>query len=375
MGIKLSRLNPDILGGLALLLAAISALLFVNLGGAQLYHHTLELPLTLGLTKSLHHWITDGLMVLFFVLVGIEIQREVHSGSLQKPRQAILPLAAALGGFVAPALVFLAFTAGTEAAHGWSIPAATDIAFAVALITVLKPYVPASLRAFLLALAVADDLLAILVIALFYTADVVWMNLFLAGIAALALLAKRRLHVQSLWVYIALGLFMWLCVLQSGVHATVAGVLLGLLLPLKGTRNQPAPADMVEHALQPIVRWLILPLFAFASIGVDLTALTAQSLLTPLTLAITLGLFLGKQIGVFGTVWALVTFAKLPRPASATWRHVYGVACACGIGFTMSLFIGALALAPEHQAEVRLGVLAGSILSALAAVLVLKRSR
>ena len=378
---KLAVLSPEVAGGLALLLAAVAALLVVNFGGAGLYHSTLEMPLTLGLPpaslqKTFHHWINDGLMVLFFVLVGIEIQREFTTGSLKNPRHAVVPVVAALGGFLAPAAVYLFVTRTTpDLINGWSIPTATDIAFAVALVTVLKNYVPASLRVFLLALAVADDLLAILVIALFYTSHLVWLNLFLAGAAALLLYMKNRFGLRALWVYLVAGLFMWLCVLQSGVHATIAGVVLGLLLPLTGNKGHPAPADVIEHALQPWVRWLILPLFAFANVGLNLHGLSPATLFTPLTLAITLGLLLGKQLGVFGTVWMLEKTFNLPRPTGTSWRQIYGVACLCGIGFTMSLLIGSLALSPQHQSEVRLGVLAGSILSALIATWVLKRTK
>jgi NhaA family Na+:H+ antiporter len=312
-------------------------------------------------------------MVLFFLLVGIEINREIRSGSLSDLRQAAVPVVAAVAGFIAPAAVYLAVTKGApETSSGWSIPAATDIAFAVALIAALKNNVPASLRVFLLALAVTDDLLAIVVIALFYTAEVLWMNLFLAGMGAAIFVVKSRLNVQAIWFYAVVGVFMWLCVLESGVHATVAGVMIGLLLPLVGKNGKSAPADVVEHALQPFVRWLVLPVFAFANVGVDLRGLTWEMAFTPLTIAIALGLLAGKQIGVFGIVWVLEKSFGLLRPAGASWRQVYGVACLCGIGFTMSLFIGSLALPDEKQYAVRLGVLLGSSLSAILAVCVLR---
>jgi Na+:H+ antiporter, NhaA family len=371
-----SKISPDVLGGVALLTAAVAAMLFVNLGGAEAYKHGLEYAVTVGfaplaLQKTIHHWINDGLMVLFFLLVGIEIHREIRTGSLRTPRQALLPVIAAIGGFVTPAVLYVLVTGGDPVlVKGWSVPTATDIAFAVALVTVLKDRVPASLRVFLLALAVADDLLAILVIAIFYTADVIWMNLFLVAAAALLLVAKKRLGIQKLWVYVIVGLFMWLCVLKSGVHATVAGVIIGLLLPLTGVKDKEAPADTVEHFLQPWVRWMVLPLFAFANVGVDVRGLTLEILLSLLTWGIALGLFFGKQIGVFGTV-KLLQKAGIPRPAGATWLQVYGIACMCGIGFTMSLFIGALALPPEMQPQVRLGVILGSVLSAALAVIVL----
>lgn len=374
-----SKVSPDVLGGAVLLLAAVAAILFVNFGGAETYEHVLEYKLTVGfaplvLDKTIHHWINDGLMVLFFLLIGIEIHKEIRTGSLRTPRQALLPVLAAIGGFVVPAFLYVLVAGGDPAlAKGWSIPTATDIAFAVALVTALGSRVPVSLRVFLLALAVADDLMAIIVIAVFYTADVIWMNLFLVVAAALLLIAKKRLGLQMLWVYIIVGLFMWLCVLKSGVHATVAGVIIGLLLPLKGVEDRKAPADTVEHALQPWVRWLVLPLFAFANVGVDVRGLTLESLFSLLTWGIVLGLFFGKQIGVFGTVKLLQT-AGIPRPVGTTWLQVYGVACMCGIGFTMSLFIGALALPPDLQPQVRLGVILGSVLSAVMAVIVLRWS-
>jgi NhaA family Na+:H+ antiporter len=371
----------EVLGGVAIMIAALAALLFVNFGWAKTYSNVLEYPIRLGiapfvLQKSIDHWVNDGLMVLFFLLVGIEINKEIRKGSLSDARHAIVPVVAAIAGFIAPSLLFVAFTrAAPETLAGWSIPAATDIAFAVALIAALKDSVPASLRVFVLALAVADDLLAIAVIALFYTAELVWMNLFLAGMGAAVMAAQNRLKAQAVWFYALVGVFMWLCVLKSGVHATVAGVLIGLLLPIHGKNGKPAPADTVEHALQPWVRWVVLPLFAFANVGIDLRGLTWQAAFTPLTIAITVGLFAGKQLGVFGSVWVLEKGFGLSRPKGASWRQIYGVACVCGIGFTMSLFIGSLALPETEQYQVRLGVLLGSLLSAAWAVWILRPKR
>jgi Na+:H+ antiporter, NhaA family len=374
---KTTKINAEVLGGAVLLSAAVAAMVFVNFGGAELYQYWLDYKLTLGisplaLSKTIHHWINDGLMVLFFLLVGIEIHREIRTGSLQTPRQALLPVVAAIGGFAVPAIFYVVVVGvNSELVRGWSIPTATDIAFAVALITVLKDRVPASLRAFLLALAVADDLMAILVIAIFYTTDVIWMNLFLAGAAVVMLVAKKRFGIQSLWIYTIAGLFIWLCVLKSGVHATVAGVIVGLLLPLKGEGKKPAPADTFEHALHPWVRWLVLPLFAFANVGVDFTGLGQSDVFSLLAIGIAAGLFFGKQVGVFGTVWALQKVG-IARPEGSRWRQVYGVACLCGIGFTMSLFLGALALPAELQPQVRIGVIVGSLLSAALAIILLR---
>lgn len=369
--------NSNVLGGAVLLLAAIAAMLFVNLGGADIYNTGLAHKLGVGigplvLEKSVQHWINDGLMVLFFLLIGIEINREIRTGALRTVKQATPPVVAAIGGFLVPALFYTVVNLGEGGIpNGWSVPTATDIAFAVALVTVLRDYVPVSLRVFLLALAVADDLMAILVIAIFYTAEVIWMNLFLAACAAVLLVLKSRFRIQKIWIYVLAGLFMWVCVLKSGVHATVAGVIIGLLLPLEGVNGKEAPADTVEHALHPWVRWLVLPLFAFANVGVDVTNLGITALSSSVTWGIVLGLLAGKQVGVLAAVWLLERIG-VPRPANATWRQIYGVACLCGIGFTMSLFIGALALPEALQSEVRLGVLIGSVLSAIQAVIVLR---
>lgn len=376
-------MSAEVGAGLVLLGAAVAALLVVNLGGAVGYAALLATPLTLGvgdlaLSKTLLHWVNDGLMALFFVVIGVEIRREMTSGSLQTPSRAVVPVAAALCGFAVPAVIYLALTWGDAALmQGWSIPAATDIAFAVALLTVLKRWVPASLRAFLLVVAVTDDLLAIGVIAVFYSADVQWLALLLAAGVAGLLVTLPRLGRPPVWLLALLGLLLWLCVVHSGVHATVAGAVFGFMLPVRGAAadDAPAPAETLEHALQPWVRWLIVPVFAFANIGLDLRGLGLEALLSPVTMGITLGLLVGKPLGIVGAVWALERFAGLPRPAGVSWRQVLGVACVCGIGFTMSLLIGALALGPELQDSVRLGVLLGSVAAAGLAVGVLRRAK
>lgn len=386
--------GAEVGAGIVLLGAAVAALLVVNLGGAVGYDAMLAIPLTLGvgelaLSKTLLHWVNDGLMALFFVVIGIEIRREMVTGSLQTPRRAVVPVVAAVCGFAVPALIYVGVTGAmgagdptswAERVRGWSIPAATDIAFAVALLTVLKRWVPASLRAFLLVVAVTDDLLAIGVIAVFYTTELLWLNLLLAGVVVLMLLGKRLLARQRVWVLAVLGLLLWLCVVQSGVHATVAGAVFGFMLPVRGAKGAEddkapapalAPAETLEHALQPWVRWLIVPVFAFANIGLDLRGLSLETLLTPVTMGIVLGLLVGKPLGIVGAVWALERWGKTPRPAGASWRQVLGVGCVCGIGFTMSLLIGGLALGAEQQDAVRLGVLLGSMGAAGLAVGVL----
>lgn len=373
-------ISAEIAGGLALVLAAVAALLVVNLGGAAWYAHLLHHEVTMGfgplvLTKTLHHWVNDGLMVLFFLVVGIEIHREIRHGHLQTWQQAALPAVAAVGGFVVPALVYAAVTwQAPEARAGWSVPTATDIAFAVAVVMALGKRVPVGLRVFLLALAVVDDLLAIGVIAVFYTDDVVWMNLLLAAVAGGVFWAKRRWGFHSLAGYLVVGVCMWVAVLESGVHATVAGVLMGLLLPLERLPHErEAPALRVEHALQPWVRWLVLPAFAFMNVGVDVRGMQPADLLAPVTLGIVAGLVVGKQVGVLGTVWLMEMLGAARRPAQASWWQMYGVAALCGIGFTMSLFIGALAFPAAQQDAVRLGVIVGSVVAAAVGVGVLRR--
>jgi len=365
-------------GGLLLLAAALLACAAANSGLASLYRIVLDFPLgmrfgVLALEKPLLFWINDGLMAVFFLLVGLEIKREVLEGELSSLRLAALPAIAALGGMIVPALVYLALNAQhPENLAGWAIPAATDIAFAVGVLTLCGRRVPGSLKVFLLALAILDDLGAILIIAVFYSHGFAALPLILAGFFFLCLLALNRLGVASLAPYLLLGALLWLAVLQSGIHATLAGVLLAFAIPLK-TPAHPvrSPLKWAEQALHPWVTFGIMPLFAFANAGVSLEGLTGSILLQPLTLGIALGLFLGKQAGVLLAA-ALGKFLGLCRlPQDVSWRSFYGVAVLAGIGFTMSLFIGTLAfgagsvVAGVAMTEVRLGVLGGSLFSAL----------
>lgn len=370
-------------GGLVLIGAAAAALLLDNSPLAWLYDRLLGLPLAItigevGLQKPLLLWINDGLMAVFFLLVGLEIKREVLAGELSSRARAALPLAAAVGGMVAPAAVFVLVNYGRPAnLAGWAIPAATDIAFALGILSLLGPRVPLSLKVLLTAIAIVDDLGAIVIIAIFYTANLSWISIALAGACALGLLILNRRGVTGYAPYMLVGIVMWVCVLKSGVHATLAGVALAMAIPLRtGGPAEASPLVRLEHALHPWVAFMIMPVFAFANAGVPLLDLRWRDLLDPLTLGIALGLFAGKQIGVFLAARVAVAFGLAERPTGAGWPHVYGVALLSGVGFTMSLFIGTLAFEGADKATaVRLGVIAGSVLAGLSGYLVLRFAR
>ncbi|UHC18025.1 Na+/H+ antiporter NhaA [Methylobacterium currus] len=362
-------------GGLVLMASAVLALIVANGPYGEAYAHALHAKIG---PLSLLHWINDGLMAVFFLLVGLEIKREILDGGLRTWPDRALPGIAALGGMAVPALVYVAVNWSSPATlRGWAIPAATDIAFALGVLALLGSRAPVSLKVFLTALAILDDLGAVVIIALFYTADLAWPMLALAGAVTAMLTVLNRLGLRRLGPYLILGAVLWLLVLRSGLHATVAGVVLALAIPLRASPGRPddgdSPLHRLEHALQPWVAYLILPVFGFANAGVPLAGLTPSALLTPVTLGVAAGLFLGKQVGVLGGVWLAVRTGLAHKPAGATWRHVYGVALLCGIGFTMSLFIGGLAFAnaPEFDTETKLGVILGSVLSTLAGALVL----
>jgi NhaA family Na+:H+ antiporter len=370
-----SFFSGDAADALPLLGATVLALILANspLGGAvqAALHATVGgTILGLDLAKTVEHWINDGLMVIFFLLVGMEIKREVVEGELSQLSTVALPIAGALGGIVLPAAIYVAFTHRDPVAlHGWAIPSATDIAFAVAVLSALGKRVPLGLKLFLLTLAIVDDLAAILIIATFYTADLSALSLMLAGLCLLALLALNLAGVRRMLPYLLLGVVLWLCVLKSGVHATLAGVALAFLLPLKGG-NEPMEERgflKLEHALKPLVSFLVMPVFAFANSGLDLAGVTSAMIVHPVTLGIVAGLFLGKQLGVFAAAWALVRLGWARLPDGASWAQLYGVSACAGIGFTMSLFIGSLAFAGANaglEPMVRLGVLVASVLSA-----------
>jgi len=327
---------------------------------------------------SVQHWINDGLMALFFLLVGMEIKQELRTGALSTWRSRALPGFAALGGMIVPAIIFLLVNRNAEALHkGWGIPTATDIAFAIGALAFLGSRVPANIRVVLVGIAILDDLLAIVVIAIFYSGSlaIAWV---LAAALIVAVLARMNArHVSRLLPYLVLGGLLWFCLLQSGLHATLAGVILALAIPAESTAGQHrSPLTTTEHAIDRWVNFAILPLFGFANAGIVLGGMTRHDLIGTLPLGIALGLFLGKPLGIFGTMRLVVRLRIAPMPAGVSWRQLGGMAMLCGIGFTMSLFIGSLAFDadPQLMNAVRIGVIAGSLASATAGTLALRRA-
>ncbi len=369
-------LTSEAVGGLVLMAAAAAALVIANSPLAGGYVAALDFKLG-GLTVL--HWINDGLMAVFFLLVGLEIKRELIEGQLSTWPRRVLPGLAAAGGMIAPALIFIAVNLGRpENLRGWAIPSATDIAFALGVLALLGPRVPVSLKVFLTALAIIDDLGAVAIIAAFYTAELSALWLSLEPLTLLVLIGLNRFGVRRLAPYCAIGVVLWFFALKSGVHPTLAGVALAFTIPLRtGAKpHDDEPLLRLEHALQPWVAYLVVPVFGFANAGVSFDGLTWAVLAAPLPLGIILGLFVGKQIGVFGAAWLAVRMRWAGLPEGASMTQVYGVALICGIGFTMSLFIGLLAFPSSAQAQdaVKIGVLAGSLVSAIAGALVLRLS-
>ncbi len=362
-------------GGLLLMAAAAAALVAANSPLSDAYAHATHLPVA---GSTLLHWINDGLMAVFFLLIGLEVKRELVDGELSSPRRRILPGVAAVAGMAVPAALYLAFNRGDVAAlRGWAIPAATDIAFALGVLALLGKRVPASLKILLTAIAIIDDLGAIIIIAVAYTDTINLVALGAAGAGIAVLAGLNRMKVTRLAPYLLIGVGVWFAVLQSGVHATLAGVAVAFTIPMRPGADDHSPLLRLEHALAPIVAFVIVPIFGFANAGVDLRGITLAQALAPLPLGIAVALFVGKQIGVFGSVYALVKTGVVDRPADATWRQVWGVAILCGIGFTMSLFIGALAFGEGSAANdaAKMGILAGSFVAALAGWAILAGSR
>lgn len=368
--------------GILLVVAGVLALVAANTPLADAYNALLQVPfkIQLGafeLDKPLVIWVNDLLMAIFFLLVGLEIKREVTMGELSDGGKVALPAIAALGGMLVPAAIYAAVNWGDPVGiRGWAIPSATDIAFALGVLSLFGERVPVGLKIFLMTLAVLDDLGAIVVIALFYTSDLSVSALTLAGSAVAVLLVLNRAGVMRIAPYILVGTVLWVCVLKSGVHATLAGVVTALFVPARDPAHPDhPPLRTLEHALHPWVAFAILPVFAFANAGVSLAGLSPRDLLQPIPLGIMLGLVVGKQAGVFVFAWFAVKLGLARLPDGVDFRHVYGASMLCGIGFTMSLFIGMLAFENTASGEVividRLGVLAGSLVSAVAGWVVL----
>ncbi|WP_299996424.1 Na+/H+ antiporter NhaA [uncultured Cedecea sp.] len=362
-------------GGIILIVASLAAIIVANSPLGESYSQLLKTKV-IGL--SIEHWVNDALMAIFFMFVGLEIKRELLVGQLATWSQRALPGFAAVGGMLVPALIYVCFNIGNEETiGGWAIPAATDIAFALGVLALLGNRVPVSLKIFLSALAILDDMGAVLIIAIFYTADI--SLLMLAGALSMTaiLFILNRSGVTRLLPYILVGFVLWFFMLQSGVHATIAGILLAFFIPLRVNKTEkPVPLERLEHAVNPWVTFFILPLFGFANAGVALSGLTLDDLLSPVPVGVALGLFFGKQVGIFGLALLAVLCGLAKRPDHSSWLQIYGISILCGIGFTMSLFIGNLAFVGNQLLidEVKIGVLLGSILAALAGSLILRFS-
>jgi NhaA family Na+:H+ antiporter len=376
-------LASEAAGGILLMAAAALAMIVANspiaAGYNQLIHAVTgpELTSKLG-PMTVHLWINDGLMAIFFLLVGLEIKREFVDGHLSTWADRTLPMIAAAAGMVVPAIIYLSIAGGDPALHrGWAIPAATDIAFAIGVLALLGSRAPASLKLFLTTVAIVDDMGAVAIIALFYTAELNMAALVAAGAIWIAMMVLNRMRVNALSPYLILAALLWYATLLSGVHATIAGVMAAFAIPFRRTLASPDAHDSalhrLEHALVKPVAFFIVPIFGFANAGVSLEGTSFAALAAPLPLGIAMGLFLGKQLGIFTSVWVSVKLGLAVRPANASWLQVYGVALLCGIGFTMSLFIGGLAFTgPEQADDVKIGVLMGSVLSAILGYAILR---
>jgi len=415
-------LHQQASGGILLIIATVIALVWANSPFSESYHHLWHTYVKVdvggvGLNYSLHHWINDGLMVIFFFVVGLEIKRELLVGELSSVKKAALPIAAALGGMIFPALIYTVFNLGSESASGWGIPMATDIAFVVGILALLGNRVPLALKIFILALAIVDDLGAVLVIAIFYTSNISLTSLMIAGGLIVLLIAMNRLGVRNLLVYTIVGVALWLAFLKSGVHATVAGVLLAFTIPVSSRINTKkfkneterllkdfdnagehgedvltnserlsivdqienncekilTPLQRFEHGLHPWVSFFIMPVFALANAGVTIGSGLSSALTHPVSIGIILGLFVGKQIGIFGFSYLAVKLKLASEPEGVSWKKIYAASVLAGIGFTMSLFIANLAFnSPELLNISKVGILAGSLLSGIVGFIILK---
>jgi len=377
-------LQKESASGILLIIAALLAIIIANSPFYSLYHALLEIPVeirigALHIAKPLILWINDGLMAIFFFLIGLELKRELIEGELSDPKKIILPACAAVGGMLVPALIYASLNWNDPAAlKGWAIPAATDIAFALGILALFGKRVPIALKIFLVSLAIMDDMGAIIIIAIFYTSELSSSSLLVAASSLIILTLFNIRNIRSLSPYILVGIILWIAVLKSGVHATLAGVLLAFFIPLKTTsENKVSPAKNLEHDLHGSVSYVIIPIFAFANAGVPLTGLSINSLLEPVPLGIILGLFFGKQIGIMLFSFLAIKSGITGLPHEVNWKQLYGAVLLCGVGFTMSLFIGSLAFeqgSPETTLmNDRLGILIGSAISAITGYFYLNR--
>ncbi len=368
-------INHDTAGGILLVVCAILALIVANSPLYGPYQAMLDIPVMVqfgefAIAKPLLLWINDGLMAIFFLLVGLEVKRELFEGHLSSPAQIALPAIAALAGIAIPALVFLAFNHDqANTVQGWAIPAATDIAFALGVFSLFGRSLPVSLKMFLLSVAIFDDIGAIVIIALFYSGELAYNSMLVAAGGLTVMFVLNRMRVRVTAVYLLVGLVVWAAVLKSGVHATLAGFAIAWFIPLNlKDEDGNRMLAQLEHRLQPWVAFFIVPVFAFANAGVQFLGIGVDALLNPLSIGIAAGLFLGKQLGIFTACWLAVKSGLASLPQGANWRQVYGVCVLCGIGFTMSLFIGSLAFEgvdASYMNSVKIGVLLGSLLSAI----------
>jgi len=372
--------------GILLIFATILALILSNSFVSPFYQSFLHIPVeirvgSLHLDKSLYHWVNDGLMAIFFLLIGLEVKREILEGHLSSIKQVALPGIAAIGGMLVPALIYLAFNANDPiAVNGWAIPTATDIAFALAILSLLGSRVPVSLKIFLMALAIIDDLGAIVIIAIFYTTDLSTLSIVVAMLSLMSLIALNLFGVSKKAAYFVVGIILWISVLKSGVHATLAGVALAFTIPLygKGEQGQKiSPLKEIEHSLHFWVAFFILPLFAFVNAGVNVTEIFLAQMTNSVPMGIMLGLFIGKQLGVFGFSWLAIKCKLASLPEGSSWMQLYGVSVLTGIGFTMSLFIVSLAFPDDSlfQYTDKLAILVASFLSGIVGYIILKRSK
>ncbi len=376
-------LKKESASGIILMFAAVFAMIFANSPWVSWYNLLLDVPVVIAvgnfeIAKPLLLWINDGLMALFFFLVGLELKREFLEGDLSKAGQITLPAIGAVGGMLMPAFIYVAFNYDNQSAlNGWAIPTATDIAFALGILAIIGSKVPLQLKVFLTSLAIFDDLGAIIIIAIFYTEQLSMLSLVVAGTMLTILFTLNRQKITSTSPYIFIGLILWVAVLKSGVHATLAGVILALFIPIKGKGDEPSPLKSLEDNLHSTVAFIVLPIFAFANAGISFIDVGVEQVMSPVPLGIILGLLVGKQLGVFGFCFIAIKFGFAKLPDNVNWPLLYGVALLCGVGFTMSLFIGSLAFEQSTDSPLfqdRLGIVIGSLISGVLGYLVIKKA-